>query len=176
MILYKSVISNDLVESLLEIYRKTENSLKYATSSNIFPIRKYFNEIPNHLIDELMKELIITCNQYYNFTPNINNVRIYHSNYGTVKPHKDIPIYPGDTHTCLIYLTDNFYGGNLSIKEPRTIEDLELNGNLDKKHLLYTVEPRAGYGIIFDKNYIHYNDELLSGDKIILLVDFKIEK
>jgi hypothetical protein len=124
----------------------------------------------------LIKELFISINGYFTkFIPNSNNIRIYQSNYGVVLPHKDIPTYQHDTHTCLIYLTDNFTGGVLSVKLPRSLEHIEEYGENDKKHLNITPEPRINYGIIFPKETIHYTDELLEGNKLILLVDCQIK-
>ena len=113
--------------------------------------------------------------QYYTiFEPNENNIRIFQSNYGITQPHCDFPTYASDTHTCLIYLTDDFSGGVLSVKLPRKDTHIREFGSPELHHLNITPEPRAMYGIIFPKNTIHYTNELLEGDKIILLIDCQI--
>jgi hypothetical protein len=83
----------------------------------------------------------------------------------------------------IIYLTDDYLGENLTIKTERSQENMLKYGERDKKHLLHTMyprklsdacEPRSNYGVIFPKNCIHYTDELLHGNKIILIVDCEI--
>ena len=64
-----------------------------------------------------------------------------------------------DTHTCLIYLTDDFYGGFL------TVED---NSNVTTFH------PQKGFCVVYPKGVIHYTDEQHDGIKIILLADLRI--
>ena len=86
-------------------------------------------------------------------------MRIYLSNFGTIQPHYDVPMCYDDTHTCLIYLTDDFIGGNLTIE-------------YDNKKNTYI--PKKMNGVIFPKYVMHYTDELIKGEKIILLLDLKI--
>ena len=173
-IIYKSMISNDLRNDMLEYYLSVNNIFS-DNGSVYFPKRRVLKHLPDKYIQELKKELMITMDQYYlKFIPNTDYIRIYQSNYGIVKPHKDVPTKPTDTHTCLIYLTDDFYGGVLSVKLPRTEIHFEEYGEIDKKHLTITMEPRVSYGIIFPKELVHFNDELLGGDKIILLIDCEI--
>lgn len=176
-IIYKSMISNDLKDDILNYYLNlVDQNVLLDNGSAYFPKRRTIKDIPRQFALQLEKELLITMSQYYiKFVPNINYIRIYHSNYGIVKPHTDVPINPTDTHTCLIYLTDDFYGGVLSVKIPRSAEHIKLFHQEEKKHLTVTIEQRQSYGIIFPKNLVHYNDELLGGDKIILLIDCEIK-
>lgn len=175
-VIYKQMISDDLKNDILNYFQLKESNLVPCKGSSDFPLRKQIREIPNNLALQLVKELSITMSQYYiKFNPNINNIRLYLSNYGIVKPHVDVAVYPNDTHTCLIYITDNFEGGVLSIKLPRTQEHINEYGDKDKLHINITPEPRVNYGIIFPKNVIHYTDMLTSGDKLILLIDCEIE-
>jgi hypothetical protein len=168
------MISNDLRDDILNYYLESTN-LSSDNGSTYFPKRRVLKDLPDHLIQTLKQELEITMDQYYlKFVPNTNYIRIYHSNYGIVKPHQDVSIDPAFTHTCLIYLTDDFYGGVLSVKVPRTEGDIQTYGEPKKKNLVVTMEPRVCYGAIFQKDLIHFNDELLGGDKIILLVDCEI--
>jgi len=174
-VLYKSMISDDLREDILNYYNKIQNNLKYVKGSSVFPLRRQVRELPDDLTTILIKELYTSINGYFTkFIPNANNIRIYQSNYGIVYPHKDVPTYVQDTHTCLIYLSDDFNGGVLSIKIPRSTEHIQEYGKDDKKHLIITPEPRINYGIIFPKDAIHYTNELLEGNKLILLIDCQI--
>lgn len=173
MAFYKSLISDELVDLILTSYRQVENSLQYNRASLLFPTRKYFNDLPLYLTERLIQELITICkDDFHTFIPNTSNIRIYQSNYGTVKSHKDVAIDQRDTHTCLIYLTEDFHGGNLFLDMPlcKEISDME-----EQQYSVEMITPHIGYGIIFDKNTTHYNNELLFGDKIILLLDIQIE-
>jgi hypothetical protein len=173
-LIYKSMISNDLREDILNFYLESTN-LSSDNGSAYFPKRRVLRDLPVQHILSLKQELEITMGQYYlKFVPNTDYIRIYHSNYGIVKPHQDVPTHPAFTHTCLIYLTDDFYGGVLSVKIPRTDQHIQNYGEPEKKNLTVTMEPRKSYGAIFQKDLIHFNDELLGGDKIILLVDCEI--
>ncbi len=173
-LIYKSMISDDLRADILGYYLES-NNLTSDNGSAYFPKRRVLRELPQELTNRLNQELEITTSQYYlKFVPNTDYIRIYHSNYGIVKPHQDIPSDPKFTHTCLIYLTDDFYGGVLSVKVPRSQTHIQTHGNPEKKNLTITMEPRVCYGAIFQKDLIHYNDELLGGDKIILLIDCEI--
>ena len=163
IILYKSMISNDLRENILNYYW-INSDIVVDGGSLYFPKRRVLKDLPLELIQNLNKELIMTNSQYYDkFIPNTNHIRIYHSNYGIVKRHQDKPTNLFDTHTCLIYLTDDFYGGKLSIENSFNNEIL-------------TLEPKVSHGVIFPKEFFHYNDELLGGDKIILILDCKINQ
>ncbi len=174
-VIYKSMISKDLQEDILNYYRAKESTLEYVNGSGAFPLRRQIREIPDNLAQNLTHQLQVTMSQYYTiFVPNHKNIRIYQSNYGITKPHCDIAIYLKDTHTCLIYLTDDFNGGKLSVKLPREKDHIQNYGSPDLKHINITPEPRIMYGIIFPKNTIHYTNELLEGDKIILLIDCEI--
>lgn len=156
-IIYKSMISDELRKDILDYYDRKKNNLEFVKGSHKFPLRRQIRELPDELTTQLTNQLNTTMSQYYTyFNTNSNNVRIYESNYGIILPHKDIPSYANDTHTCLIYLTDNFNGGVLSIKQPRSEEHIDKYGESDKKHITVTPEPRICYGVIFPKNNIHY--------------------
>lgn len=173
--LYKSLISQDLCSRLLEHYRHISNDLPPAnTTSSMFPPRIHLRDVPDDICADICKELLITLQGYYiNIEVNPRNVRVYHSKFGRVKPHTDASTY-GDTHTCLIYLTDDFDGGNLTVKLPRSESHILEHGCKDMKHVTVTPEPRACYGIIFPKSALHYTNDQLEGDKIIVLVDINI--
>jgi len=174
-VIYKSMISPDLHEDILTYYRAKESTLEYVKGSSAFPLRRQIREIPDNLAQELARQLAITIGPYYSvFEPNARNIRIYQSNYGITQPHRDVPSYPGDTHTCLIYITDDFTGGVLSVKLPREEAHIREFGYPELRHINITPEPRAMYGVLFPKHTIHYTDELLKGDKIILLIDCKV--
>ena len=162
-ILYKQIISNDLSDKLLNHFNKYYNELFSMNGSNLFPQRKQMRDIPKDLCDNLVEEIKTTMsNNFNNFDIDTNNIRIYYSDFGIVKPHKDVVIKENYKNTLLIYLTDDFDGGKITVKIP--IEEI-------KKHYYVTPEPRKCYGILFPKECVHYTDELYTGGKYILLVD-----
>ena len=162
-ILYKQIISNDLSEELLNYFNQHIYNIHSMSGSNVFPQRKHMRDIPKDLCDKLVNEIKITMtNNCNNFNVDINNIRMYYSDFGIVKPHKDVTIKENYNNTLLIYLSDDFDGGNITVKIP--IEEI-------KKHYYITPEPRKCYGILFPKEYTHYTDELYTGGKYIILLD-----
>ena len=57
------------------------------------------------------------------------------------------------------------------MKVPRTPTHIQTYGEPEKKNLTITMEPRVCYGAIFQKDLIHFNDELLGGHKLIYQVN-----
>lgn len=166
-ILYKQILSTDLTHELLDFFAKNSSNLKSMNGSNLFPQRKQLRNIDIDLCDKVINEINITMSNYYNnFQIDSNNIRIYYSDFGTVKPHKDVTIKDKHNSTLLIYLSDNFDGGNITVKIP--IEEIS-------KHYYVTPEPRKSYGILFPKECIHYTDELYNGSKYILLLDCQVD-
>lgn len=97
-VIYKSMISPDLHTEIINYYRAKESTLEYVKGSSAFPLRRQIREIPDNLAQELARQLKITISQYYTvFEPNDKNIRIYQSNYGITRPHRDVPSYPEDT-------------------------------------------------------------------------------
>lgn len=158
------MLSNNLCDDVIEYYNIVESKIIYMSASPNFPPRKQLRNIPDDLTDKIITEIYKNLSDYYTKLSIKDNIRIYCSDYGTIKPHVDIPMCGDDTHTCLIYLTDNFVGGNLTIENK--ISDLKTEN--------ITIKPKKSFGIIFPKGYVHYTDELQSGKKLILLIDLKI--
>ena len=74
----------------------------------------------------------------------------------------------------LIYLSDDFEGGGLELKCKRT--QAEINSQVEyknKKHIKFSITPKAGYGLAFDKNILHWASEVY-GCKKSMLVDLYI--
>ncbi len=163
-ILYKQILSDDLTNELLHFF-KSKNIIS-MNGSNLFPQRKQLRDINEELCNKIISEVNTTLSNYFNsFEIDNNNIRIYYSDFGIVQPHKDVTIKDKYNNTLLIYLSDDFDGGKITVKVP--IEEI-------KKHYYVTPEPRKCYGILFPKDCIHYTDELYTGGKYILLLDCKI--
>ena len=97
------------------------------------------------------------------------NARFYSHQFGSVKPHKDGNHDGLCNYTLLIYLSDEFEGGKLSIKMKRSMEEMR-EAEPDKKHKVFTFNPMMGYGVVFSKDLLHWADELFEGEKNILLI------
>jgi hypothetical protein len=98
-------------------------------------------------------------------------VRLYRHTCGGVKPHRDLPMDGRSNYTLLIYMADGHTGGKLSVKVARSPTDLAEDGEPDKRHKVYEIQPRAGYGVLFRKSLLHWADDVIEGCKVILLVD-----
>ena len=166
-LIYKQILSDDLSNELLNYFNIKSPQLFSMNGSNLFPQRKQLRDFTSELSDKVINEVNIVLSNYFNnFHIYDNNMRIYYSDFGEVKPHKDVTIRDNYNHTLLIYLSDNFDGGKITVKVP--IEEI-------KKHYYVTPEPRKCYGIIFPKDCIHYTDELYTGGKYILLLDCQVD-
>ena len=105
----------------------------------------------------------------------MGDLRFYESEFGGIKPHLDINsssdcAQKPHAYTLLIYLTDEFEGGELFVKCKRTEHDAEPQRDPEKLHRVYTFEPRVGYGILFSKSYLHWAN-VGFGCKRILVTD-----
>ncbi len=166
-ILYKQILSDELSNDLLQFFQSNCNKLYSMSGSNLFPQRKQLRNINSELSDRIIEEVYTTMSNYYNcFEIDYENIRMYYSDFGIVKPHKDVTIKDKYNCTLLIYLSDEFDGGKITVKVP--IEEIS-------KHYYVTPEPRNCYGILFPKDCIHYTDELYNGSKYILLLDCRID-
>lgn len=111
-IIYKSLISTDLHEDIIVFYEAKRANLNYCSGSSNFPLRKQLRELPEDLIERLSAELTVTLSGYYTDLKIFGqSARIYESTHGVVKAHRDVSMHKSDTHTCIIYLSDNFLGG-----------------------------------------------------------------
>lgn len=166
--LYKSVISHELRDDLLTFYKSVESQLPNHLG------RRQCRNLPDDLSREVIRQVQVCLSGYYADIKLRDNARIYGSDYGVVRPHRDVPIYSSDNCTILIYLTDDFNGGALTVKTPRSAEHIAQHGQPEKGHIYTSVEPRICYGVVFMKDNIHYTDELLGSNKVILLLDAAI--
>jgi hypothetical protein len=116
-----------------------------------------------------MSRLYIVLRDYLPDAVISSDARFYNHQYGSVKPHTDGNRDGISCYTLLLYLQDKFEGGRLSIKMERS-EKEQLISEPDKKHKVFIIEPKIGYGIIFKKNLIHWADEVVEGNKNFLLI------
>lgn len=169
--LYKAILSEETVADLLTYYNTHNDTAAVSANSAIFPSRRRVDCLPEELTTRVVRECQVTMSSYF-VAFEVYNPRIYGQNYGITKPHRDASLDGRATHTLLIYLTDSFEGGVLSIKTPRTEKHVEVYGRPEHRHIVHTMEPRKGYGVLFQKVDLHYTDELISNsEKVIMLLD-----
>lgn len=111
--------------------------------------------------------LITTLDTYFTDLQIDPNARLYNQRFGEIKPHFDKNHDGVSNYTCLIYLTDDFTHGKLSVKVKRSKEEIEES---NKHHKVFTLEPRVGYGVIFSKDWLHWAEEVYDGSKNFLLI------
>lgn len=168
-ILYKQILPNhecDEINAYLENnnLHKTHIGTSLVTGNRVY-IDINLKELPYTFICD---RLVATLSNYCNLEID-PNARLYSQIYGGIKPHTDKNRDGVSTHTLLIYLTDNFDDGKLSIKMKRSNEE-KLECENDKHHKVFTFTPKKGYGILFDKDLLHWASEVYTGNKNFLLV------
>eukprot|EP01036_Dinobryon_divergens_P032739 gene32739-42393_t len=149
--MFTEALSKNTCQSVLEKFNEARPSIMCASIrfNLTFPIRTCWRDIPVEMVLSLKIEL---------------KEILYESTYGIVQPHRDIAMCGDDTHTCLIYLTDDFTGGFLTVEDNNNTSTTLSNSPV-------TFAPRTGYCVIYPKGVIHYTDEQHDGVKIILLAD-----
>ena len=174
-IVYKQILNIDEVISLNDCLTQNINNNLTITNrgTSLVPgIRKHIDidlKTSNHKY--LCDRLNVVLSDYF---PDITidpNVRLYNQPYGSVKPHIDKSHDSKSNYAMLIYLTDNFNDGKLSIKIKRTPDEMVQYKN-NEHDKIFTFRPMRGYGIIFDKNLLHYASEVYDNNKNFLLIHF----
>ncbi len=164
-VLYKQILLKDEINELNHIYNE---HLSKQLSNLITGSRIYCDiDLSKTFIPE---RLITVLSDYYQNLMIDRWAKYYSHEYGAVKPHYDINHDNMSNYTLLIYMTDDFEGGKLSIKCKRTDEDRALSQS-NFYHNVYTITPKIGYGIIFKKEYLHWAEECY-GNKNFLLIHF----
>ena len=118
-----------------------------------------------------LKERIMTSLRDY--FPDIQlgmTIRMYQQTFGGIKPHRDASLDGVSSYTLLLYMSDDFEGGKLSLKLKRTDQE-KASSESSKHHKVFTFTPKIGYGLIFKKDILHWADEVVEGNKFIMLID-----
>ena len=77
-IIYKQILSDELVTELLEFFNTNSSNLKSMNGSNLFPQRKQMRNIDIELSNRITKEVYTTLSNYYDcFQIYDDNIRIY---------------------------------------------------------------------------------------------------
>ncbi len=142
--------------------------LFYSTGSLITGKRTYCDI---NLSDEpfafLFERLRVVLNDY-SIEKIDRHAKFYCHSFGGVKPHIDSNHDNVSNYTLLLYLNDDFEGGELLIKTNRSEEERILS-EPDKHHKIFKIRPMRGYGVIFDKSLLHWAEETYK-DKNFLLI------
>ena len=166
IILTKQVLSNELVDDIMKHISTCEfnsNFTKLATR-HILP-----DDLPSELYDNINNEIITTVSNYHMLE--VKNIRCYKQSFGEIKEHTDKSYDGVSNHTLIIYLNDDFDGSELSIKTKLT--EKERKEFVNKNYYKFTITPKKGAGILFNKNLIH-SSTLIYGTKYSLIVDLHI--
>jgi hypothetical protein len=165
--IYKCMFSEQESDEFNNIFFNMINESNKST--NIVTGNRLFVDFLLEDYPEIIDKLIVILRNYFINLKFDRNARFYNHQYGETKPHIDKNHDGKSQYTLLIYLTDNFDGGKLSIKLKRTEKEknkLEYN----KNYKVFTFTPLKGYGLIFDKSYVHWADEFYDGHKNFLLI------
>lgn len=170
--LYKRVLDDALVR---QTYGQVVEADGTHVPCGLAPSRTRTEEdsLAPELRVEIRRQIETAIGSYFGRDVALGDLRVWRQSFGGVKPHFDVnssAACVGAEHvfTLLIYLTDEFEGGELNVKCPRTTEDMDPEP--EKRHRVFRFEPRAGFGLLFSKRYLHWAQEVC-GDKAILLCD-----
>lgn len=164
-IIYKRFFSGLEADELNDLFN--EITISSISSSLATGLREHI-DINLDQQSMITERILVVLQDYFPDMCMDRYCRFYSHKYGGVKPHIDKSHDNQCNYTLLIYLTDDFDDGKLSIKTKRTDEDRErLEPN--KFHHVFTITPIKGYGIIFDKSLLHWADEVI-GNKNFLLI------
>jgi hypothetical protein len=169
-ILYKEILSIAKCDELNNRLNMEVNKANTSIVTNLVTGLRY------HLDINIRDEYPEICDRLYTLLDSYladlrmdPNARLYSQAFGGIKPHRDINHDGISNYTLLIYLNDDFDDGKLSIKTKRTEEE-RLAFEPTKFHKVFTFRPIAGYGVIFDKNLLHYAADVNMGKKNLLII------
>lgn len=172
-LLYKRVLDISTVQRTLrevEIGNSTRIDAGFLACSRL---RTEEGALSEELREEIRGQIRSSIGAYFGGFVELGDLRVWRQDFGEVKPHLDVCSSAAcaglsHVHTLLIYLTDDFEGGELSVKCPRRSNDLDPEP--EKRHRVFRFEPRIGFGILFSKRFLHWAD-MVCGCKQILLCD-----
>ncbi len=167
-VFYKQILNTYILNELKGELNMKQNNFRDNDTNLATRKRLIDNCINSDIINEV-KETIQTVLKDYFQKLEINDIKFYKQMFGETKKHIDKSLDGKSNYTLLVYLSDEFEGGELILKCKRTIKEIK-ESEKDKKHLQFIIKPKQGYGIIFDKNILHWSPEVY-GCKEIILVD-----
>jgi hypothetical protein len=167
-IVYKQFFSPDELEDLLDLISSVEASSNTSTLAT--GLRSHV-DLDLRQYDWICARLqTVLAHDYFPDLCIDPHARLYAQSLGGVREHRDVCHDGHSNHTLLIYLSDDFSDGRLSIKRPRSAE--ERHTEPEKSQLVFTPSPITGYGVVFHKSLLHRAAEVYEGTKKFLLVHF----
>lgn len=170
-VIYKQILQLWEVEELNNYFvqlKESEPFLFYSNETLASGKRTYCDiNLSDEPFSFLSERLIVVLNDY-SIDKIDRHARFYCHSFGGVKPHIDSNHDNMSNYTLLLYLNDDFEGGELSIKMKRSEEECILS-EPDKHHKVFKIRPTRGYGVIFDKSLLHWAEETYK-DKNFLLI------
>jgi len=150
-IFYKKVLDTYTLHDLQE--ELGSNNVNFKNNDTNLATRKRLqsNVVNEEIIDEVKERIQTVLRDYFHMVE-IMDIKFYRQVLGETKKHIDKSLDGKSNYTLLVYLSDDFDGGELILKCKRTDEEME-ELEKDKKHIQFTIKPKEGYGIIFDKTY-----------------------
>lgn len=140
---------------------------------------RHFVELAKHVTQcswwsGVKDQLIVVLGNYlgYHDLCVSDDVRFYRHQFGEVKRHTD-GTRDGSQYSLLLYLSDDFEGGTLSVRVPRDPLDRQ-SFQPEMGHQVFSfLHPRPGWAVVFSKNLIHFADCVETGSKDFLLIHLK---
>ena len=169
-VVYKQILTYFEAIELNELFLNSNSYWQDGAIKISTGLRPYIDvNLEDKDVKLVYDRLIIVLKDYFPDIKVSTDARFYNHQFGGTKPHKDGNRDGVSNYTLLLYLTDNFDDGKLSIKTKRSEEE-RLECNSDKFHKIFTITPKIGYGVIFNKNLTHWAADVLEGNKNFLLI------
>jgi len=168
-VVYKSILPSEMVADIISIISSKQDEWKDGATGLATGIRPFLELNLAQDFPWLIDHLHVVLSGYFPDMIISTDARFYNHQLGGVKPHRDGNRDGHSNYTLLIYLSDQFEGGNLSIKTVRS-EQERLEYEPDKYHNVFTLTPRIGYGVVFSKSLLHWASDVIDGHKNFLVL------
>lgn len=172
-IIYKQILTPDECKELNNEWMNMP--LGHNIGTSLATGQRFHTDIDLNNYPDIVKKLYIVLDNYYLNLEVLTDARFYSHLYGGIKRHTDENHDNRANYTLLIYLTDDFDDGKLSIQNKRTLQEREEH-DYDMKHNVFTINPKTGYGVIFKKSYVHWANEVYTGNKNFLLIHLYVDE
>jgi hypothetical protein len=170
-VIYKQLLTMEETDDLNSLLTNRAANLSQDGALHLCTgFRKFIDiDLNDSSMSFITDRLRTTLFDYFSDLEICKDARFYSHEFGRTKPHKDGNHDGVSNYTLLLYLTDEFDDGKLSIKMKRSDEEKRLVDS-NMHHKVFKIIPRKGYGVIFDKNLMHWADEVYEGCKNFLLI------
>lgn len=167
---YKQLLPIDIAENLENKFNQIEQGWQDGAKGIARGLRRFL-DLSLDDFPEMKKLISIALKDYFPDLELSNWIRYYQHKCGDVKPHTD-GSKDSAQYTLLLYLNDDFEGGQLNIKIPRSENEINTD-QPQMKHKRFVFIPRIGFGVIFSKSMLHWAEEVIDGNKNFLLLEIR---